>query len=203
MKRILYLIATMIMGVFSITAQDTIINFNIDTTKTVYDVYAEEEEYEDDPYFWSYTSEVGLNMTTLASKFIPFNLADNDQGLVDFKWKKFYAKRAFTVDVGVLLNDLADDNKNKLYLGLGLERRYPIHSNRKWTYSSGISGVLFVQPSKDDFFIGLSKGYGIEYHFSKRIMISTDASLRAGIGDSILDITFTAPVSLYLSVRLY
>lgn len=26
-------------------------------------VYAEEDLYEDDPYFWSYTKEIGINFT--------------------------------------------------------------------------------------------------------------------------------------------
>ena len=60
-----------------------------DTSKV--SVYAEEDLYVDDPYFWSYTSEIGINFTPLISQLVPFNLGENSAGDIGLKWKKYYA----------------------------------------------------------------------------------------------------------------
>ena len=63
-------------------------------TKNKEDVYNLEDLYDDDPYYWSYTKEIGVNFTPLISKFVPFNLGENNAGLIGLKWKKYYSKRA-------------------------------------------------------------------------------------------------------------
>ncbi len=167
------------------------------------DPYAEEDLYEDDPYFWSYSKEIGLNVTGLASKFVPFNLGDTDAGPIGLKWKKYYATRAFRVNFGTSINENSDLGFSSLYLSLGFEKRYPIAKSRKLTYSSGWDGVLMIDSDNESAFIGASKSYSIEYYFTKRLFISTEAALKIGIGDEVPIVSFDPPVAIFLHVRLY
>jgi hypothetical protein len=84
-----------------------------DTTATV---YAEEDLYEDDPYFWSHTKEIGLNFTPLLSKFIPFNLGKTDAGLIGLKYKKYYSERAFLVNFGSNITSRASNDGSIFFI---------------------------------------------------------------------------------------
>ncbi|MGB4959112.1 MAG: hypothetical protein WBO36_06515 [Saprospiraceae bacterium] len=176
-----------------------------DTIEMVDSIYAEEELYEDDPYFWSNTKEVALNFTPLVSKLVPFNLGQNEAGNVGLIYRRYYSKRAFRVSFGANLNESSFDLGQFIYLGIGIERRRPIAKNKKWTYTSGWE--LFINPASDPegSSIGIRKLYGLEYHASKRIFISTEASLLFGIlidGEGPL-IRFDPPVAIFVNVRLY
>ncbi|MBK9566322.1 MAG: hypothetical protein IPO37_14490 [Saprospiraceae bacterium] len=71
------------------------ISGQVESQDTTASVYAEEDLYEDDPYFWSHTKEIGLNFTPLLSKFIPFNLGKADAGLIGLKYKNTIQKGLF------------------------------------------------------------------------------------------------------------
>lgn len=185
-----------------------VISKNVSTQSkdnTTPDVYAEEELYEDDPYFWSYSKEVGLNMTSLLSKFVPFNLGDNSAGLVDFRWKKYYGTRAFRLNLGASVTDLDSDTGQFFHLSLGLEKRYPIAKSKKVSYSSSWDLFGEIDNLNEEGNLGVSKGYGLEYHFTRRIYISTEANLRVGFGgdSESLTINFERPAAIFLHVRLY
>lgn len=168
-------------------------------------VYAEEDLYEDDPYFWSYTKEIGINFTPLISKFIPFNLGENSAGLIGLRYRKFYSKRAFIVNFGADISSESFDNSiPSFYLGLGAENRKPISKDKKITYSSGVEIFLSIVNNEDGN-IGIAKNYGLQYHFSKRIFASTDAALRlaSDFGNEGILIKFELPVALFVNVRLY
>lgn len=168
-------------------------------------VYSEEDLYEDDPYFWSYTKEIGINFTPLISKFIPFNLGDNNAGQIGLRYRKFYSKRAFIVNFGADLSSESFDNSvPNFYLGLGAENRKPISKDKKITYSSGIE-IFFAVDNNEEGNIGFAKNYGLQYHFSKRIFASTDAALRiaSDFEDEGISIKFELPIALFVNVRLY
>ena len=98
-------------------------------------VYAEEDQYEDDPYFWSYTKEIGINFTPLVSKLVPFNLGQNDSGLIGLRWKKYYSSRAFRINFGANVSgDVIDNGNPFIYLSFGVEKRYPITKDKKLAY---------------------------------------------------------------------
>ena len=100
-------------------------------------VYAEEDQYEDDPYFWSYTKEIGINFTPLVSKLVPFNLGQNNSGLVGLRWKKYYSSRAFRINFGANVSgDVIDNGNPFIYLSFGVEKRYPITKDKKLAYTS-------------------------------------------------------------------
>jgi len=178
-------------------------------TKNKESVYNEEDLYEDDPYFWSYTREVGLNFTPLISKFVPFNLGENEAGLIGLKYKKYYSKRAFKIDFGVNISeDDIDNGANPFaYLGLGIETRYPISKDKKISYSSAFDLFFSAEGVDGNPILGFSKGYGLEYHFTKRIFVSTEAAFQIGrnldeFSDGLV-LKFLLPTAIFVNIRLY
>lgn len=174
-------------------------------TKNKEDVYNLEDLYDDDPYYWSYTKEIGVNFTPLISKFVPFNLGENNAGLIGLKWKKYYSKRAFRINFGANINEINVDSEENLFLyfGLGIETRHPITKDKKWAYTSSFD--LFLRAAGEVGILGLSKGYGFEYHFTKRIFISTEAALNVGLDfdQEVPIIEFQLPLAIFVNVRLY
>ncbi len=168
-------------------------------------VYAEEDQYEDDPYFWSYSKEIGINFTPLISKFIPFNLGQNDSGIIGLKWKKYFSTRAFRINVGANVTSDEIDNGNPfLYLSLGLEKRYPITKDKKLAYTSAWDLFFSAEGQDGNPLFGISKGYGFEYHISKRIFLSTEAQMNVGLdAEEVPAIQFRLPTAIFVNVRLY
>lgn len=169
-------------------------------------VYAEEDQYEDDPYYWSYSKEIGINFTPLISKLVPFNLGQNEAGRIGLIWKKYYSKRAFRISLGAnITENFQNVGTDFFYLALGLERRYPITKDKKIAYTSSWDIFLQADENGDGPGIGLAKGYGFEYHFTKRIFISTEAQFRIGLGGEFGGpvIEFQLPVAIFVNVRLY
>lgn len=199
MKRIIW-IATLLLMVCA----NGLFAQKVDTTYKV-SVYEEEELYEDDPYFWSYTKEVGINFTPLISKLVPFNLGQNEAGNVGLKWKKYYATRAFRFNFGANLSDLngSDNVDNFFYIAVGIEKRYPISKDKKLSYSSGWDLFLGAQESDDFPVFGIAKTYGFEYHMTKRIFFSTESQFNMGLGGNGILFEFKLPVAIFVNVRLY
>jgi len=169
-------------------------------------VYAEEDQYEDDPYYWSYSKEIGINFTPLISKLVPFNLGQNEAGRIGLIWKKYYSKRAFRVSFGANVTESFDDiDTDFFYLAIGLERRYPITKDKKIAYTSSWD-IFFEGDEFDDGpGLGLAKGYGFEYHFTKRIFISTEGQFKLGLGGEFGGpiIKLQLPLAIFVNVRLY
>ncbi|HMU02099.1 MAG TPA: hypothetical protein PJ990_00670 [Saprospiraceae bacterium] len=168
-------------------------------------VYAEEDQYEDDPYFWSYTKEIGINFTPLVSKLVPFNLGQNDSGLIGLRWKKYYSTRAFRINFGANVSSDEIDNGNPfIYLAFGLEKRYPITKDKKLAYTSAWDLAFSVEGEEGEGFFGIAKGYGFEYHITKRIFVSTEAQMNLGIGsEEGIKVKFQLPTAIFVNVRLY
>ncbi len=177
-------------------------------TKDKESVYQEEDLYEDDPYYWSYTREIGINFTPLISKLVPFNLGQNTAGLVGLKWKKYYSKRAFKIDFGVNVSEESiNDGSPFAYLGIGIETRYPITKDKKIAYTSAYDLFFSAEGSDGNPIIGFSKGYGLEYHFTKRVFLSTEAAFQLGrmlddFNETIV-VKFQLPTAIFVNIRLY
>ncbi len=168
-------------------------------------VYAEEDQYEDDPYFWSYTKEIGINFTPLVSKLVPFNLGQNDSGLIGLRWKKYYSSRAFRINFGANVSgDVIDNGNPFIYLSFGVEKRYPITKDKKLAYTSAWDLAFSVEGEEGEGFYGIAKGYGFEYHITKRIFLSTEAQMNLGVGgEEGIKVQFQLPTAVFVNVRLY
>ncbi len=152
--------------------------------------------------FWQYGKEVGVNVTPLLRKFVPFNLSPNNplDNLLALKTKWYGKKHAFIINFGIDVND--NNDFNTIFLSLGYERRRNI--SEKWKYTTGWEASLItVNPSvfDDTPFLGVSKPYGIEYHFYDNFYLATEARFFMSVGDGINFKLFT-PSSIYFCMLL-
>jgi hypothetical protein len=157
----------------------------------------EEEEFEN---HWQYSKEVGINMTNLVSRLVPFNLTSKstfDQ-IVALKTKWYGSKLAFIINADLNIN--ANENNSSVFLSMGYERRR--HVTRKIKYTTGWEAMIFVNGVDFEGNIGLAKPYGFEYHFSDKFFLSTEARLIVAIADNGPVIKLFYPNSLFLNVRL-
>lgn len=172
--------------------------------KDSFSIYAQEDWYEDDPYFWSYSKEIGLNIMPLATQFVPFNFLPKNEGNIGLLYKRYYSKRAFRLAFGANLTEEAFDSQvGFFYLSLGIERRHPITKDKKISYTSGWEVILTA--SEFNSFTGFSKIYGLEYHISKRLFLSTEAAMMFGLNMEFGEptIRFRPPATIFVNVRLY
>jgi hypothetical protein len=158
-------------------------------------------EYEVYENFWQYGKEVGINVTPLASKFIPFNLNTNNLGnqILALKTKWYGKTRAFIINFGFNLN--SEEEISRLYLGLGYERRRNVSHRLKYTTGWELALWTGDNPDNEVPFVGLGKSYGIEYHFYHNFYISTETRLLIGVGDE-FNLELVPPTSIYFNMLL-
>jgi hypothetical protein len=157
-----------------------------------------EEKYQN---FWQYGKEVGLNVTKLASRFVPLNLTNKSEReqIIALKTKWYGRKRAFILNVGF---DLTSEESSPIFISLGYERRR--HISAKWKYTTGWEVFLgSLRINEDDIqpLLGISKPYGIEYHFNDNFYLSTEARLIAGAGDDI-NLKILYPSSIFFNMLI-
>jgi hypothetical protein len=157
------------------------------------------EEYQN---FWKYGKEVGVNMTQLAARFVPFNFTNKagTEQLIALKTKWYGNKRAFILNAGL---DLGLNNEtNELFFSIGYERRR--HISAKWKYTTGweaFAGVITPAQSQNGPILGITRPYGLEYHFYDNFYISTEARLIVGAGQ---DFAFRLiyPTSIFFNMLI-
>jgi hypothetical protein len=155
--------------------------------------------------FWANGKEVGINVTNLASRFVPFNLAGKDDvnQFIALKTKWYGSgSMAFIINFGINLGDSNSDAENKVFLSLGYERRRNI--SNKWKYVTGweLAGTNLGNNTFDNSpYIAVSKPYGIEYHFFDNFYISTEARLLVGFGDG-FQIRLSYPNSIFFNMLI-
>ena len=88
-------------------------------------------------------------------------------------------------------------------MALGIETRHPITKDKKITYTSAYD--VFFEALDEVANFGFSKGYGLEYHFGKRVFISTEAAFQIATNtdDEGILINFQLPTAIFVNVRLY
>jgi len=152
--------------------------------------------------YWANSHEIGLNFTPFISKLIPFNFTEANAGLVGLKWKNYGTKNAFRMSFGAnVSDDDFFDLSGFLYLSIGYEKRRSL--GRNWSYTTGWEAVGQAVERDDSAFLGVSKFYGIEYNFTDRVFLSTEAALRMGWSTETPTIVFDLPISLFFNVRLF
>ncbi len=156
--------------------------------------------------FWANGKEVGINVTNLLSRFVPFNLTEKDDINQFIALKtKWYGKgsTAFIINFGIDIQDSNTDLQNKLFLSIGYERRRNI--SNKWKYVTGweIAGTNLGSNNFDNSpFLAISKPYGIEYHFFDNFYISTEARFLFGAGDDGIQFRVAYPSSIFFNMLL-
>ncbi len=157
--------------------------------------------------------EVGLNMTSLISRIVPFGNQLPLAGPTTIYLKKYNGSRAFRF--GLSLQASPDAVKLNTIFRVGVEKRKPL--NEKWSFTRATDFMWafgsfdtpgFIPGDGDVQAIGLGLGYGIEYNLNKFISISTESTVFLGLGNngidgSILNFKIIPPIALFLNVKLY
>lgn len=163
----------------------------------------DQEDFEEYENFWQYGKEVGVNLTPLATKFIPFNLSSGNLGnqILAIKTKWYGKTRAFIINFGFNLD--SEEEMEQLYLGLGYERRRNVSHRIKYTTGWELAAWTGENPNLDAPFIGLAKSYGIEYHFYDNFYLSTETRFLIGVGgDDGIGFELVPPTSIYFNMLL-
>ncbi len=158
-------------------------------------------EYEN---FWANGKEVGINVTNLASRFIPFNLTDreNISQFIALKTKWYGNTRAFVINFGANIDNNGPDNLNKIFLSIGYEKRRNV--SNKWKYTTGwelVATNLNSSSIDNSPYLGISKPFGIEYHFYDNFYLSTEARLTFGFGED-FNFNLAYPTSIFFNMLL-
>lgn len=155
------------------------------------------------PRYWSDSKEIGLNVTPLISQLIPFNLGSNEAGLIGLSYRKYYDTKALRINFGANITDNEINNGSPFfYLSVGTEKRYTL--GKKWYYTSGWDLLLYTENDDDGAVFAMAKTYGIDYHFTERFFLSTQAQWLIGLQvESGLVIRMIPPAAIFFNVRLY
>lgn len=174
-------------------------------TVWTWSVFAQTSEETQESYenFWQYGKEVGLNVTPLVRKFVPFNLSPTlrEESLLALKTKWYGKKAAFIFNFGI---DAGDENiSNSIFLSFGYEKRRNI--SEKWKYTTGWEVTMITLDNENnannDPILGVSKPYGIEYHFFDNFYLATEGRLVLGVNEGPV-IKLLLPTALYFGMLL-
>lgn len=155
--------------------------------------------------FWANSREVGLNFTSLISKFVPFNIGDKSSGLIGIKSKFYGDNFAFRTTFGA---STSNESGGFFHFGLGYERRFGLSG--KFTYTSGWQTLLEVESAGrgngSSLLLGAAKFYGLEYNLYDNFFLGAESQLAIGINsgnDNGLELSFRYPVALFANVRIF
>ncbi|MBK9256520.1 MAG: hypothetical protein IPM42_13615 [Saprospiraceae bacterium] len=162
------------------------------------------KDVDDKTFWWSGSKEIGLNMTPLISQLVPFNLGSVNAGIIGLNYRKYYNKRAFRLNFGANISESAlEEDDPFFYFSIGTEKRTAL--TKSWHYTSGWDLYISADGEDAEGEIGITKLYGIEYHFNKRVFLSTEGRLRLGLpleGES-PTIKFEIPAAIFFNIRLF
>lgn len=156
--------------------------------------------------------EVAFNMTTLASKLVPFNAASRgfQNYAMQFRFGVNTERPYFVSAFGFNMNTLEND-ENLLHFDarIGLETRKTFGEN--WIFGNGFNLVAYVHEIEEQqiFFgdeveggLAFDKSFMLGYQFNKHISIFTETSLQFGISSaSFIKLQFLSPNAIYLNVK--
>jgi hypothetical protein len=160
----------------------------------------------------SYTV-VGMNVTTLLSRLVPFGDGIPLGGVTSVMMRRYKDNRAFRMGIG--LNASNDAERLNASIRIGNERKREI--NPRYTFTRGVDFMIASGSFNTPGFnfstggiatLGAALSFGLEYNIDKHISIGTEALIFAGIGGntttggSILNIKVLPPVALYINTKL-
>lgn len=163
---------------------------------------------------------VGLNMTTLISRLVPFGNGIPLSGPTSIMLRRYRNNRAFRMGLG--LNASNDALHNNATIRIGTERRKEL--NPSFTFIRGVDFLLaagsFNTPGFT--FVGTSSGaigaaltFGMEYNIAKNISIGTEALIFGGISQDVspssasggtgsgFSLKIIPPIAIYLNASLF
>ncbi len=158
-----------------------------------------------------YRRVVGLNMTPLITKLVPFNRSNpNEAGpfLLRFKHYGPRNKTAFRFSMGMHISpdENGEINDPQFSVAIGWEKRRSI--SKHWGYTRGfdfmfLAGDLNIPGStnSDNATLAIGPLWGMEYFFDQRMSLGVEATLAVGVSLSqeTIVIDVLPPVGIFLN----
>ncbi|HRI01641.1 MAG TPA: hypothetical protein PK006_11355 [Saprospiraceae bacterium] len=151
-------------------------------------------------------TEVGINISPLITKLIPFGNGLQFNGPFAYRVKYYGRKYAFRFSMNMRVLDMSNDDVPTLSLGLGYERRREISS--KWSFINGIElvslgGDLGIPGGANSSFesaTGIAPFAGVEFYILPNLALSTETYLVFGISSSTgLALITIPPVGIFMN----
>ncbi len=166
-----------------------------------------DELMEDSKFEFPYRYKmIGLNVTPLMSKLIPFNRTNPlVSGPYMMSYRAYRGRNAFRFGLGAnLSSETFNNNSASLNMRMGWERKKSFYDN--WSYSFGldffVSGGSFnlvANGNNEDGAFGLGFVWGIEYFFNPKVSLNIETAFYMGGGDDGPVFQFIPPVGLNLN----
>jgi hypothetical protein len=165
---------------------------------------------------------VGLNLTTLISRLVPFGNGIPLSGPTSIMLRRYRNNRAFRMGLG--LNASNDATHNNATIRIGTERRKEL--NPSFTFIRGVDFLLaagsfntpgFTFVGTNSGAIGAALTFGIEYNIAKNISVGTEALIFGGISQDVsasgggasggtgsgFSLKIIPPIAIYLNASLF
>ena len=148
--------------------------------------------------------EVGINITQLATQFIPFKGRSTVTGPFAIVWRSGSNGKFFNIQIGAQISDTGNnDDYANIQIGY-LKKR---NLGEKFTYFTSqnfiVTGGGLNIPNQDNDrggSFGFSFGAGLQYEFSDHIALSTETLFVIAFGES-AGINFVPPIGLFLMAK--
>jgi hypothetical protein len=155
---------------------------------------------------------IGMNLSPLAAKFIPFKEADDQlAGPFQMRFKAYGPKNAYAFRFSMGIRILPDENGEpvdpQLNLAIGWERRRSL--TQKWIYTRGMDFMLLAGDlnvpgnigNEENAMVGFGPVWGIEYLMDRRLSIGVESTLFLGysISQDVVVFNIIPPVGIFLN----
>lgn len=153
---------------------------------------------------------IGMNMTTMLSRLVPFGNGVPLAGPTSLMFRKLQGNKAFRLGIGLNARNEADVFNASLRIGV--ERQKEL--NKHFVFTRGFDGILatgsfnipgFRFNDNTSNFLGALLSLGLEYRLDKRITLGTETLLVAGFQNtsgSIFATQIVPPLALYLHATI-
>lgn len=148
--------------------------------------------------------EIGINMTTLFTQFIPFNESVRKSGPFTLTYRSGTATKMFNLQVGADINDFDTDRYFNLAMGI-IKRKI---LTDKYSYYMSYNGLISfgslnipTDSFRDFTSIGGGIGFGFEYNFNQYIGLGVETMLTLLVSDDGALLSTLPPIGLNLMIR--
>ena len=147
--------------------------------------------------------EVGINITQLATQFIPFKGRSTLTGPFAITWRSGSNGKFFNIQIGAQVSD-AENNFANIQIGYLKKRelgeKVSYFTSQNFILSAGGLNVPNQESFNNGGAFGFSFGAGLQYEFTEHLALATETLLVIAFGDS-GGVNFVPPIGLFLMAK--
>lgn len=148
--------------------------------------------------------EVGINITQLATQFIPFKGRSTVTGPFALVWRSGSNGKFFNIQIGAQIS-AGGSNGDYANIQIGylkkrnLGEKFTYFTSQNFIVTGGGLNIPSQENNRDGSF-GFSFGAGLQYELSDHIALSTETLFVISFGDS-GGVNFVPPIGLFLMAK--